>query len=85
MDKPRHGFLVEQENGVVPAVGDTGKSTQMFCPLIRNMCMKTNCMFWLELMSGDKPVAHCAYYWSAIQLVDIKSQLLEFNKANKVV
>jgi hypothetical protein len=72
------GFLVDQQDKV-PAIGETGVSSQMFCPLIKSACIKQMCLFWVELMAGEQRVAHCAYYWSALQLVDIKQQLIKLN------
>lgn len=45
-------------------------------------------MFWVELFTGPKNekgeqterVAHCAYYWDAVQRVEMKSQLILLNQ-----
>ena len=71
--EPR-GFLVSA-NGKVPAIGDTGVTTQFFCPLLKGACIKQACMMWVELYAGSQRVAHCAFYWNAVQMTDIKSQL----------
>ena len=77
------GFPVGDPNRV-PAIGETGVSQQMFCPLIKGQCMKSMCMFWVELFtqSGEdaQRVGHCAYYWSSLQFVDIKQQLIQLNR-----
>ena len=78
---PPHGFLVQQHNGGVPAIGEKGISSQTFCPLINGDCKGPRCMFWVELFLTDqRRVAHCAYYWNTVQLTDIKSQLIEANR-----
>ena len=78
----QHGFEV-QEGRTVPAIGDTGITSQTFCPLIKGTCQGPRCMFWVELFThtgpGAKRVAHCAYYWNTLQLVDIKQALMRLN------
>ena len=78
---PVHGFLVESD-GKVPAIGDTGVTTQMFCPLLKGACIKQACMAWVELFLEDGTrVAHCGIlYWTPVQLTDIKSQLIRLNQ-----
>ena len=84
----QHGFPVET-HGKVPAIGEQGISTQTFCPLIQDDCRGARCMFWVELLTSTGPearrVAHCAYYWNTIQLVDIKQALLRLDEKVKVV
>ena len=36
-------------------------------------------MMWVELYTVKGQVGHCSYYWQAVQLTDIKSQLVELN------
>lgn len=68
----------------VPAIGSTGVSQQMFCPLIKSACIKSMCMFWVELFTHQgadaKRVGHCAYYWNALQAVEIKEALNRINQ-----
>lgn len=76
----QHGFPVGQSNKR-PAIGEQGISPQIFCPLIQDDCKGPRCMFWVELATSDQPdarrVAHCAYYWNTLQLVEIKQQLMK--------
>jgi hypothetical protein len=73
----QYGFPV-QSSGDVPAIGSTGFAEQL-CPLIKGACVKSKCMFWVELFLGKdeaQKVGHCAYYWNALQLVVIKDILI---------
>jgi len=76
------GFPVGM-NDHVPAIGETGVSQQFFCPLLKATCIKDKCMFWVELLTHDAPdalrVGHCAYYWNALQLVEVKQALIRLN------
>ena len=88
------GFPVGFDNRV-PAIGETGVSQQNICPLLSNalvekQCVKDRCMFWVELFTHDgegaKRVGHCAYYWNALQNVEIKQALIRIDqKLEKVV
>lgn|SRR3990167_6142372 len=77
------GFPVGDPNRI-PAIGETGTTQQMFCPLIRTACMKSMCMFWVELLTHTgkdaQRVGHCAYYWNALQNVEIKQTLMRIEQ-----
>lgn len=77
-----HGFPVEAKR--VPAIGEEGTTTQSFCPLIKGECLRNRCMFWVELFAkDDQRIAHCAYYWNTLQLVDIKQALMSMAKDSR--
>lgn len=79
---PTRGFPVGKPD-YIPAIGETGVSQQRFCPLIRQECLKSSCMFWVELFMGPdnkQPFGHCSYYWNTLQFTDIKQQLIMLNQ-----
>lgn len=58
-----------------PAPPGIGQGGAIFCPLIKTICLKNGCAFWVELNYGPNKVGKCSIAMAPILMVELRQEV----------